>query len=258
MKRGAGLTMTETRVVNGVRCYRDKDGHWRRRDTNQIITVHENDTNNRKGNTDMTEDQELKALQEHTAELKEEFERIVVEKINEALETVAETVYHALSEKLAEEIDNYIHSEVGEAVNELSEAVDGIENLVVTLADTLSPEAREKFYAKARAAAEQQPRPEQGEYPGSKNQDGSHGIPVETQAKRNRDSLKPSGGITAGIQKLGEGIVDDNNALKDEMEAREKARKDLFHRRLMEFVEGKDRHPTNQGVLSRPGVISED
>jgi len=166
-------------------------------------------------------------------------------RLAEEVAAAMELLEERLAERLASDIDDYLHGEVGEAVNELSEAVEGVADMVVTLADCGDEETRNRFYARAAKNAQQQPRPDTDEYRGAKNQDGSHGVEDE-QSRQNRQSLSPR-------SRLGESIVDDNEALRDEILARGEQRKQQFRDSLLEYIEKRDA-AAGQGVLGR-GVL---
>jgi site-specific DNA-cytosine methylase len=178
-------------------------------------------------------------IERHAQHLKEQFEEALVEKVATALGEVSETVYSALYEQLGGVLEHF-YEDVSEHIEaRMEEEVRDIQNLIVTLADTLSPEARSRFYAKAAKDARQQEPPDDDEYRGARNQDGSAVI-GNGVAKENRQSHTPH-------SRLRESVVDDNDVLRDELLAREKARKERYHDALVEYVSAKDGQ--SKGVL---------
>src|SRR5438874_13499715 len=112
-------------------------------------------------------------IEQHARQLKEQFEEALVEKVAAALDEVSESVYSALYEQLGVVLEHF-YEDVSEHIEaRMEEEVRDIQNLIVTLADTLSPEARSRFYAQAARDAQQQERPGDDEYRGARNQDGS-------------------------------------------------------------------------------------
>jgi hypothetical protein len=176
---------------------------------------------------------------------------------NRLAEEVAAAV-ELIESQLQEQVDDYLHyaheemktelaESLGAAIDEvITESHNDLASMVVTLADCGPADVRAEFYRRAAKNAEQAPRQRPSHYPGDDDQDGNHGIP-DSEAGNNRASLKPGQGRNFGTQHFRESIIDDNLALKDELLAREKAKGERFHARLLEYVMKKEGQ--SRGVL---------
>jgi hypothetical protein len=201
---------------------------------------------------------------------------------NRLAEEVAAAV-ELIEERLIENMDEYLHRSFTDLQEEfqerLDEAVSDVASMIVTLADCGDAATRARFYEKAAQDADQTGRPESDGYRGAKNQDGSHGI---SGSDRNKQSLKPGGGVHYGIQGIREDAEDTaevdprmapymehlakqesavlqqtilesaddieaREVLRDELLRRDQEKKEQYHARLMEYVMAKDGQ--SRGVL---------
>jgi hypothetical protein len=156
-------------------------------------------------------------------------------------------IVEAVQTELTAKIDTYLGeclSAFYDRIDEdyqtrLDESVNDLAAMIVSLADATDEKTRVRFYERVAKVAQQADRQSPSHYPGADRQDGSDVVGDET-AEQNRQSCRPAAGTFFGTQRLGESIVDDNMALRDELIAREKARGERYHAALIEYLTQKE------------------